>query len=172
MVEFHCLTAKNYDHYEALIMASEEVFPENIRESSEAYREALSQDAVQAYIATCDGAYAGNVIGFSPCPVQQKQLRLLEMEISVDGLIYLFNIVAMPHFQGRGVGKGMLRYFLEQSHAAGFTRLGGHFRGNGSLNNFVKFGGEVLATFDNWFDTGESYCYCELVLASALRLQD
>ena len=170
MLDYKDLTKENYRHLEPLVMASEEVFPENIRETSEAYFEALCQEGVQAFIAHCNGDYAGNVVGFPPCPIMQKELRLHEMEIDMDGLIYLFNIVAMPQFQGQGVGKQLLMRFLELSHAAGFSRVGGHFRGNGSLSNFARYGGETLATFDNWFDTGESYCYCELHLAKALQI--
>ena len=172
MLEFLALTAENFVRYQPLVMASEAIFPEQIRETPDAYMEALSQKGAQAYLAFCRGEYAGNVVGFPPCPNMQKELRFDEMETCLDSLIYLFNIVAMPQFHGQGVGKRMLRYFLEQSHAAGFHRLGGHFRGNGSLTNFTRFGGEVLASFDDWFGTGETYSYCELELAAALSLQE
>lgn len=172
MLEFHPLTAANFQHYQPLVMASEEIFPENIRETPDAYLDALKQEGLQAYLVFCSGDYAGNVVGFLPGQKLQKELRFDEMKVSLDGLIYLFNIVALPAFQGQGIGKKMLRFFMEQSHAAGFRRLGGHFRGNGSLNNFTKFGGTILATFDNWFDTGECYCYCELSLAEALACKE
>lgn len=168
MLEFLTLTAENFGRYQPLVMTSEEIFPEEIRETPQAYLDALNQEGAQAYLAFCRGDYAGNVVGFPPCPIMQKELRFDEMETCLDGLIYLFNIVAMPQFHGQGVGKGMLRYFLEQVHATGFRKIGGHFRGNGSLTNFTRFGGEVLATFDDWFGTGETYCYCELDLATAL----
>ncbi|WP_303721023.1 GNAT family N-acetyltransferase [Malonomonas rubra] len=164
MFEFRRLTAENFCHYEYLVMASEEVFPEDIRETPETYLEALRQDGVQAFLAYFAGDYAGNVVGFSPCPVQQRILRLHELDTSLDGLIYLFNIVAMPQFQGCGVGRHLLKYFLSESREAGFIRVGGHFRGNGSLKNFTNRGGAVLAVFDDWFGTGESYSYCELDL--------
>lgn len=168
MLEFHPLTFESYPHYEELVMASEEIFPENIRESSEDYCTALQQEGALAFIVCCKGEYAGNVVGFPPGAEQREKLRFHEMDVCLNGLIYLFNIVAMPTFQGQGVGKQMLFHFLKQSRAAGFSRVGGHFRGNGSLNNFIKYGGTALATFDNWFDTGESYEYCELDLDRSL----
>jgi GNAT superfamily N-acetyltransferase len=164
MLEFSPLDRHNYLRYEQEIMASEKIFPENIRETSENYQEALCQAGVVAFVASVQGSYAGNVLGFQPLGEQRSLLRLAEIDICVDKLIYLFNIVALPEFKGAGVGMGLLNRFLEDSRKNGFLRAGGHFRGNGSLHNFTQRGGEVLATFDNWFDSGETYSYCELHL--------
>jgi len=169
MLEFHPLTADNFQRFESLVMASEEIFPENIRETPESYLDALNQEGGVAFLAYCDREYAGNVVGFPPGKEQQQTLRLDETGTETDGLIYLFNIVTMPHLQGRGVGKEMLRHFLTRCCTAGFSKLGGHFRNNGSLSNIVKFGGKVVATLDDWFETGEAYCYCELDLSAGLQ---
>ncbi|MDT8419069.1 MAG: GNAT family N-acetyltransferase [Desulfuromonadales bacterium] len=165
MLEFTPLTSRNYHEHEADVMASEEIFPENIREDSKSYLEAVSRPGSLAFVSRCHGEYAGNVVGFPPCLEQQRLLRLGELETGCANLIYLFNIVAMPQFQGQGVGKRMLQHFLEAAGSAGFSRVGGHFRGNGSLKNFLCLGGERLASFDDWFGTGECYEYCELRLA-------
>jgi len=164
MLEFTALNRQNYRLFEEEIMLSEEIFPENIRETSESYRDVLCQPGVVAFIAAVQGVYAGNVVGFHPTADMRQILRLNELAIDHDELIYLFNIVALPEFQGCGVGMGLLNQLLENSKKGGFSRVGGHFRGNGSLNNFIRRGGEILATFDNWFETGESYSYCELQL--------
>jgi len=164
MLEYTRLTSSNYARHEADSMASEEIFPEDIRENSETYLEAVSRPGSLGFVAHRQGEYAGNVVGFPPCQDQQRLLRLDELETDCEGLIYLFNIVAMPQFQGQGVGKQMLRHFLTSASSVGFKRVGGHFRGNGSLKNFICLGGERLASFDDWFGTGESYDYCELKL--------
>lgn len=164
MLVYKSLCLENFHQYERDILASEEVFPPEIRETAETYRAALAQKEVQAYLAFLSGRYAGNVIGFSPCPVQQQELRLHEVQTCPEGLIYLFNIVALPEMQGCGLGQKMLAHFLEASRAAGFQRVGGHFRDNRSLKNFLRIGADVLHWFDDWFGTGEAYAYCELYL--------
>lgn len=50
---------------------------------------------------------------------------------------------------------------MARAAAQGFRKIGGHFRGNGSLANFKRMGGRELAAFDDWFGTGERYLYCE-----------
>ncbi len=164
MLEYRTLRAENFHEHEAEILASEEIFPPEIRETAATYRAALNQQGVQAYLAYFQGRYAGNVVGFKPCAGQRVELRLDEINIQPEGLIYLFNIVALPQVQGRGIGRQMLAHFLQCSRQAGFVRVGGHFRGNGSLKNFLDQGAEVLAVFDDWFGTGEAYSYCELPL--------
>lgn len=164
MLKFTPLTRQNYCFFEECILLSEQLFPENIRETSESYRDALCQPGAVACIASVDGVYAGNVIGFNPTTDMQQLLRLHELDTELDELIYLFNIVSLPKFKGSGVGMGLLNQLLINSKRGGFSRVGGHFRGNGSLQNFTQCGGEILANFDNWFDTGETYSYCELQL--------
>ncbi len=165
MIRVIRLTADNYPHHETQIMGSEELFSEDIRETTEAYLDALNRDRVQAFVAFCGHEYAGNVVGFPLCSEQSRILRFDEIDICHEGLIYLFNIVAMPAFSGIGAGKSLLHQFLTSAWKAGFDRAGGHFRGNGSLSNFLKIGGQVLGTFDDWFETGETYSYCEVDLA-------
>lgn len=164
MVEFLPLTATNFHCYQASIMATEELFPEEIREQPEDYLAALGQQGAQAFVALCGGKYAGNVVGFPPCEVQRQVLRFDEVDTCLNGLIYLFNIASLPDFQGQGLGRMMLGHFAESAYRAGFCKIGGHFRPNGSLENITRLGAEVLTTFDNWFETGESYAYCELNL--------
>lgn len=164
MLEFCPLNLENLPAYKQDILASEAIFPLEIRETVDTYREALAQPGLVAHMVYHQGAYAGNVVGFTPCPHLVRELRLDEIAVATGGLIYLFNIVAMPEFQGCGLGKRMLGHFLERSRQSGYDRVGGHFRGNGSLKNFLDLGAQVLAEFDDWFGTGESYMYCELPL--------
>lgn len=167
MLEVSRLTAGNFPDYATEILASEEVFPVNIRESAEDYLEALRQERAVGLVAHIAMRYVGNAVGFHPIGRQVAILRLNEMKgksTPTTDLIYLFNIVAMPEFQGQGLGRELLQAFLGRAKEVGYTKVGGHFRGNGSLKNFKALGGEELAGFDNWFGTGERYTYCELTL--------
>ena len=165
MLDFLPLTAQNFPEHEKDIMASEEIFPANIRETSEDYLEALQQERALGLLGRYGQNYLGNVVGFAPGGRLRTELRLDEVSPADGQLIYLFNIVTMPEFKGTGYGRRLLEAFLDEARQAGFCRVGGHFRGNGSLKNFKSLGGVELAGFDNWFDTGERYLYCELALA-------
>jgi len=164
MLDFHPLTADNFLRFEADILRSEILFPEEIRESSEDYLRALRQEPSVGLVARFAADYVGNVVGFAPDDAQCRELRLGEVGVDRGGLVYLFNIVTLPDFQGQGVGRRLLGEFLAVAAARGFRRVGGHFRGNGSLANFKRLGGRELAGFDDWFGTGERYLYCELDL--------
>jgi ribosomal protein S18 acetylase RimI-like enzyme len=165
MLEYRSLTLENFHRYQADIIRSEEIFPPDIRETPETYREALGQENLLAFVVFSEGCYAGNVVGFSPGMSQQQALRLDEINVGAEGLIYLFNIVAMPEQQGRGLGRLMLDHFIQTARQVGCRRVGGHFRDNRSLKNFLLRGAEVLWVFEDWFGTGENYSYCELLLS-------
>jgi ribosomal protein S18 acetylase RimI-like enzyme len=164
VLDFVPLTAKNFPQFEQDILTSEELFPVDIRESAESYLAALRQEHSLGVIARHHCLYVGNAVGFSPDAEQCEILRLDKVQTAATDLLYLFNIVTLPAYQGRGFGKELLRIFLDSARSAGFKKVGGHFRGNGSLKNFRCLGGEELGVFDDWFGTGERYTYCELDL--------
>lgn len=164
MLDFVPLSVDNFERYEADILRSEEVFPEAIRETSSDYLNVLQGDGSIGLVARWGREYAGNAVGFVPGEDDWRELLLAEAGAAESGLVYLFNIVALPGFQGQGVGRSLLEEFMALSLSKGFRKIGGHFRGNGSLANFKRMGGRELAAFDDWFGTGERYLYCELSL--------
>jgi ribosomal protein S18 acetylase RimI-like enzyme len=164
VLDFVPLTARNFSLFEQDILTSEEVFPEDIRETAEGYLDALRQERTLGIIARYHRLYVGNAVGFTPDVRQCEILRLDQVRTAATDLLYLFNIVTLPAYQGRGFGKELLRIFLDMANAGGFKKVGGHFRGNGSLKNFRCLGGEELGVYDDWFGTGERYTYCEIDL--------
>ncbi len=160
MLDLVDLTSTNFDRFQYHIMASEEIFAEEMRESRDDYLDALMQSGAMGIVAFHEDCYVGNVLGFSPAGDYCRQLQL---EGSSE-LIYLFNIVTMPQFQNQGFGRELLHNFIGRAADGGFSRLGGHFRGNGSLKNFISLGGRPLSEYANWFGSGETYTYCELEL--------
>ncbi len=164
MPEFSLLSLANFSRFEADILRSEEIFPEEIRETGDDYRQVLAAAGSFGLIAHLEGAYAGNAVGYVPGVEARRELRLAEAGGVDRDLVYLFNIVTMPQFQGCGLGRRLLAAFFDVAAARGFRAVGGHFRGNGSLANFKRLGGRELAGFDDWFGTGERYVYCELDL--------
>lgn len=164
MLEFDPLFSGNFSRHEADILRSEALFPEAIRETSEGYLNILRGEGSIGLVARWGTEYVGNAVGFAPVAQDRRELLLVEAGADENGLVYLFNIVTLPDFQGRGVGRLLLGEFMARAAAQGFRKIGGHFRGNGSLANFKRMGGRELAAFDDWFGTGERYLYCELPL--------
>ena len=164
-IEYSHLTHENFHIHKNDIMASEDIFPEDIRETPENYLDILRYEEAIGLVATVDSSYIGNILGFSPSEETFAELRLDEIPADKMGLIYLYNIVTMPQFQAKGYGREMLSFFIEKAADAGFRKVGGHFRGNGSLKNFRNLGGEEVAVFKDWFGTGEEYIYCELPIS-------
>jgi len=164
-LEYIEFTFENFHLHEGDIMSSEEIFPEEIRETSENYRKALKQEGAIGLIARIDSAYVGNALGFSPSGEFHEALRMDEIATDTKELIYLYNIVTMPEFQSKGYGRELLDFFIKKTARSGFSKVGGHFRNNGSLKNFKNMGGDEVATFEDWFGTGEDYIYCELPLS-------
>lgn len=165
MLDFDLLTVANFPFFEADILRSEQLFPPDLRETSEDYQVALASSQALGLVARQGRVYVGNAVGFAPCPEQRTQLRLEHLRSSENELIYLFNIVTLPDFQNRGYGRQLLTEFCLQARLTGFRKVGGHFRGNGSLKNFTILGGRALATCPDWFATGECFTYCELDLS-------
>ena len=164
-LEFIEFNLENFHLHEADIMSSEEIFPEEIRETPENYLNALNQEGAIGLIARSDSDYVGNILGFTPSGQFHSALRMDEIPTGTKDLIYLYNIVTMPQFQSKGHGKKLLDFFIKKSARSGFGKVGGHFRNNGSLKNFKNMGGGEVATFKDWFGTGEDYIYCELPLS-------
>jgi len=163
-INYSPLTYENFPLHEGEVMKSEEVFPEEIRETRENYLTVLAHNNSLGFIATVGSDYMGNIVGFTPSGEMREALRLDEIDSDHGHMIYLYNIVTAPEFQAMGYGKMMLAFFMEKAAHAGYKKIGGHFRNNGSLKNFKRLGGEELAVFEDWFGTGESYIYCELSL--------
>lgn len=164
MLEFIPLTLDNFASYEADILRSEKIFPEAIQETSSGYLSVLQSEGAIGLIGWMGQEYVGNAVGFVPGREEWRDLFLAEAGADENGLVYLFNIVVMPGFKGQGVGRLLLGEFMSLALSHGYRKIGGHFRGNGSLANFKKMGGRELAAFDDWFGTGEQYLYCELPL--------
>lgn len=102
MLEFDPLFSGNFSRHEADILRSEALFPEAIRETSEGYLNILRGEGSIGLVARWGTEYVGNAVGFAPVAQDRRELLLVEAGADENGLVYLFNIVTLPDFQGRG----------------------------------------------------------------------
>lgn len=164
MLRFERFSLINLEGYLPSILRSEEVFPADLRETAESCREALGRDRGFGLALYDSDDYAGNAIGFGIAGPAYRDLGLDAFRPMDTSVVYLFNIVTLPEFRGRGHGKRLLAEFCDRAAMEGFTTLAGHFRDNGSLKNFLEIGGVELGRVEDWFGTGETYAYCERAL--------
>lgn len=157
-------TAADFSRFLPEILAGEAVYPEALRETEESLREAMGRDRAFGAVLFEKGAYAGNLIGFALEADPHRDLLIDRFRPLDPTVAYLFNIAILPEFQGRGHGRRLLDEAVRLAREMGFSTLGGHFRGNASLHNFLAIGGRELGRIDDWFGTGETFAYAELPL--------
>jgi GNAT superfamily N-acetyltransferase len=168
-LEFEGLTAANFDKFKEHIIRSEEAYPEPMRSSAEDYLSILKEGKMVALIALLDGVYIGNVFASVP---EGEDLEICRASITPDKkTLYVYNFLIDEAYRHKGYARMMLAELMEKAKGAGFEIVVGHFRHNGSLHLFKKFGGVEKAVFANWENSGEEHVLCELDLAHILPVQ-
>ena len=152
------ITASNRELYADGAASLEEVYPEELRSDRADILEMFSMEGCVAYVALADGKVAGAVFGFPPDAEKISSYSLFD--IARGGDIYLESITVGPSLQGQGAGLALIRAFADGAKAAGFRRIVGHFRKNGSLHLAKKLGGIEIRTEHDWFGTGEDFVCC------------
>jgi GNAT superfamily N-acetyltransferase len=122
-----------------------------------------------ALAAVLDEVYIGNVFASEP---QGEDLEICAASITPGKkTLYIYNFVIDQAYQHKGYAHLMLTALIEKAKSAGFEMVIGHFRHNGSLHLFKKFGGVEKAAFTNWENSGEEHVLCQLDIAHNLPVQ-
>jgi GNAT superfamily N-acetyltransferase len=159
MLSFEDLGAGDWEKYGDSILQSEGVFPEGIRTPKEDFIEVLDDGDGVAKVALMDSAYVGNVFGYRIAPDDFEYYGLHDVPKDAK-IIYLFNIVVNPDYQGKGYGKRLLWEFIKAAKAKGYGYVAGHFRQNGSLKLIKAFGAKEEGVCRNWENIGEDCVAC------------
>ncbi|HCL57402.1 MAG TPA: hypothetical protein DHW82_10400 [Spirochaetia bacterium] len=161
-LSFIDLTPENWEVYKVFIMKSESTFPEEVQETEEDIYETLLKKGTAAKIALADGVYAGNTLAGKLNEEEIELYLLKDKGINPDASIYLYNIVVDEAYKNKGIGLKLLLETVEKAKAMGYQKMIGHFRESQSLGLFKRAGGQEIERVEDWFDSGESYVYCEL----------
>ena len=157
------LTLENCEKYLPFILESEKKFPESIRLDSDQLLRILRGDRPIAKVARHNSRYIGNVLSFCPSEDDIEELDLKGVTHD-PGLLYLYNFVIIPEFQGKVFGKAIFQDLVDTAKTRGYATLEGHFRRNASLHIVQSAGAEMTGIYPNWCDTGEEYVHCRLRL--------
>ena len=166
MIESDDLKAENWGKYGELILSSELIYPQQIRTPMEEFIEILSSEDTVAKVLLVDSRYAGNAIGFCLTGEEKRDFGL-DGVTAGSNVIYLFNFVVNPEFQGNGYGRRLLKEFIMAARNKGYDTLAGHFRNNGSLHIIEKLGAQKKGILKDWESTGEDYIFCLLDLRTS-----
>jgi GNAT superfamily N-acetyltransferase len=156
MENFVKLTIDNFNQYKNLIESSEEIYPSELRTSIEDYQDMISDACSISFLLFEDSNYVGNIIGTEP---------LEEEDFIFNGkVIYVYNLLTLPQFQGKGYGLKLMNKFIETAKKAGYRYIAGHFRTNGSYRIAQKFKPIFEKKIKNWENSGEDFVYCVIEL--------
>jgi ribosomal protein S18 acetylase RimI-like enzyme len=159
---FKHVSSASWNDYREDILALENEYPAALSADEEDYLEIISREKSLCLVLESDGKVAGCAVGFSLAEDEVAAYHL--EEVWTDGSFYLESITVSSAFQGKGLGLSLMTAFAEQVRRAGYTRIVGHFRENGSFAIVKKMGGTCLHTEQNWYDTGENYQCCSILL--------
>lgn len=167
MISLHTITRENLSRYAKGISALESTYPEELRADESSVLEMLSDDEAIAIVALSGDTVAGAVYGFSLSEEEIEEYNL--SEVASDGDIYLESITVDESVRGKGVGYQLIAAFADEAYKAGFSRIVGHFRQNGSFALAKKIGGKVLHREADWYGSGEDFicCACDLPVRDA-----
>ena len=156
------ITRTRVEQFAGGIAALESIYPEELRCDGDDIIGMLSLEGSVAYAALSDGSVAGAVYGFAPDDEKIEDYFL--SDIVRPGDIYLESITVGASLQGQGMGLSLIRAFADGAREAGYRRIVGHFRRNGSLALAKKIGGTEVRTECDWFGTGEEFVCCVIDL--------
>lgn len=155
-LEFIRVDKTNFGKFSSFISLSEEVFPESLAMSLDEYEDIASSDKSVCFVLFSGKDYVGNVFG---CYLEEEFLGI-EADPLFSDCIYLFNLVVLPSFQGKGFGFLLIKKFIEYSKMEGFKFISGNFRINGSYKLAKKFDVVFEKVVENWEGSGEDFVYC------------
>lgn len=141
----------------------ESVYPDNLQWDL-AGKQELKDDGTE-FLYMIDGN-TGELIGEAYfLPLDTMEEWPADDEQVEDGLgpwywkncIYAFSTTILKSYQGNGYGKILKAYCLGLWKARGYDYAIGHARDGASMGLQEYFGAKVIAHFDNWYQTGETY---------------
>jgi ribosomal protein S18 acetylase RimI-like enzyme len=156
------VSLSSWNDYRADILALEKEYPDALSADEEEYLEIIARKKSLCLLLAYDKKVAGCAIGF---PLNRDEVAGYRLDdVWTDDSFYLESITIAAVFQGKGLGLSLMTEFAERVRRAGYKRITGHFRENGSFAIIKKMGGTCLHTEYNWYDTGENYQCCSILL--------
>lgn len=156
-ISFVKLGCNNFDSFKILIEESEKIYPEELRTEINDYKEIVCEKDSISFLVYIDNKYAGNIIG---CQPSESDLNDSSQNIPSGRIIYVYNLLIIPEFQGKGYGKKLMQKFIETAVKLNYKYIAGNFRLNGSYKIAKSFNPIFEKVTHNWEDSEEDFVYC------------
>lgn len=170
------LDPKGWDSLETPIMALETAcYHPNIQFERDYKKEEMTKKGAVALLVMKDGKVIGEVYG-SPLSTMKdeldadnKELRafeeLFERFRGKEGKVfYCMGISVLPEYQGRGIGTKLEEELVRMVKAAGYESFVLHAHEGPSEKIAKRLGAGFVKTYQNWYDTGDTYYLLEKTL--------
>jgi len=160
-LEYIRLNKSNFYLYKDFIESSEADYPEALRTDINDYEDITSELDSVCFILLVDGVYAGNIIGSEPTLNDLADMK----ESMPDGkTIYIYNLLIMPNFQGKGLGFKLMSKFIDVAKSLSYEFVNCNVRINSSYKIAKKFNIIYEKKVENWEDSDEDFIYCVIAL--------
>lgn len=161
------LTSEDWPLIEERVLALENIFHENLRETGETLKELFSsRDSLVI------GAFRKNrLIGYMAGTPLNNRAELPgagdDPELGSGNSIYIDSFVVDKEFQGKGVGRNIEKMFLKQAGKMGYRFASSHIREEAAASKLPY----VLSRHPEWFGTGKTYLYYSQPVRRLLNIQ-
>jgi GNAT superfamily N-acetyltransferase len=158
LIKYIYVEPEDFDKYSNLIEESEKIYPESLRTEIQDYKEVIEENSctILLYI---DETYIGNIIGSIPSKIEYEEMEL-PFNIQLNKIMYIYNLLIIPEFQGKGYAKLLFKEFINKVKYLRIEYISGHFRQNGSYKTIKNFNPIYEKTYKNWEESNEDFVFC------------
>lgn len=132
----------------------EQEYPEELRMSPQEKEEQYHTPGAVFIWMYVDGILVGECYGI---PLDALDEPIEGLPAQEEKAMYCYSNTILASHKGQGFGTILKANWLGAVKACGFDKVYGHARAGGSQALALKFGGQFLGEFPNWYETGETY---------------
>ncbi|MFP4403166.1 MAG: GNAT family N-acetyltransferase [Nanoarchaeota archaeon] len=147
----------NFNEYKDLIKNSEKIYSKKLRTSITDYKKIIFEKNSITFILFYHENYVGNIIGCSP--INDIKINNYGV-IKKEKIIYIYNILVLPYFQGLGYGNKLFEKFVNKAIEQKYEYVSGNFRLNASYKIIKKYNIIYEKKIKNWENSNEDFMYC------------
>lgn len=137
------------------ICIEEVAFPESIRDTTSYIREFATLPKAVFVVAKVKGTVVGYAAGAQLESFEEVPGVKQDPHFGLKDTFYLESVAVLPEYQGKGIGKQLIRSIMLGARKNGYQYISAHMK-----EGFAeRWKGVPLAQFDNYYDTGETFEY-------------
>lgn len=141
-------------------------FPPSIQDSADDLRR-IASSPTGIILATQLSSEPRTVVGYAAADVLEHFAAIpgiaSDPHFKKGDSVYLESVAVHPDWRGRRIGSALIAELLRFAALRGFLRATAHVA-SGRASHLIGSNPHVLASFENWYDTGRRFDYVEVFL--------